>query len=567
MLAGNPTLRSFSPTLEQRAINFNCLGSGQPETNEIPNYNCPNGLRAQVFFPSCWDGVNLDSADHRSHMAYPDRVDSGFCPPSHPKRFISIFYEVIWDTPKFADKWHGSGHPFVFSNGDETGYGYHGDFVNGWDVPTLQKAVNECTNDSGNVEDCHVFNFFSDDFANNCKIPASIDEQVFGTLEALPGCNPASGLGANAVAASGCGAPTTISAPENPFVDLTVSKQFAYIGCGFDVLASRSLTGPSQDTADMTVEKCVDFCAAQGFSIAGTEYSTQCYCGNSVPADRAPIPGLMGNCFMKCGGDQTENCGGAGTISLYQKCGATCQNLSFVVNNSTIGDGTTVTAPATSAGASSAVLPVAPAETPVASPAPVAVVSAAPVDTPAASAAPIAVVSEAAPVASAPAVIAKPVIAEPVDTGVHSTQPEPIVVIATATVVPLASVPAAIPSSAQGQCGGAVTVTIAATTVTVTAMGAATTKPAIAIVEVAASSVKPAVKAASSAAAAPAVSSAAAAPVVSPVKAFPTLAPSSALFSNGTRSAGHQHGHKHSHKPSGGYAQPTAYPVPLSTGV
>jgi hypothetical protein len=31
--------------------------------------------------PNCWDGVNLDSPDHRSHMAYP--VGSR-CPATHP---------------------------------------------------------------------------------------------------------------------------------------------------------------------------------------------------------------------------------------------------------------------------------------------------------------------------------------------------------------------------------------------------------------------------------------------------------------------------------------------------
>jgi hypothetical protein len=202
MLAGNPMLRSFTSTLEQRAISFACLGTNTAETHEMPDYNCPDGLRAQVFFPSCWDGVNLDSKDHKSHMAYPSLVDNGVCPHSHPKRFISLFYEVIWDTPKFVDQWYGSGHPFVFSNGDETGYGYHGDFVNGWDVATLQKAVTECTNLSGVVEDCPVFEFFSDDVANGCKITPSIDEQILGLLSALPGCNPSCGMGAKA--------PTTI---------------------------------------------------------------------------------------------------------------------------------------------------------------------------------------------------------------------------------------------------------------------------------------------------------------------------------------------------------------------
>ncbi|KFX92577.1 hypothetical protein V490_05312 [Pseudogymnoascus sp. VKM F-3557] len=204
MLAGDPMLRSFSNTLEQRAISFACLGTDTKETNEMPNINCPNGLRAQVFFPSCWDGKNLDSPDHKSHMAYPSLVDNGKCPESHPKRFISLFYEVVWDTPKFADQWNGDKHPFVFSNGDETGYGYHGDFVNGWDVPTLQKAVTECTNLSGVVEDCPVFQFFEDEKVDACKIKPTLDEKVQGTLAALPGCNTPSGEGARAVASKDC---------------------------------------------------------------------------------------------------------------------------------------------------------------------------------------------------------------------------------------------------------------------------------------------------------------------------------------------------------------------------
>jgi hypothetical protein len=33
---------------------------------------CPAGsyLSAKIIFPGCGDGMNLDSADHRSHMAY-----------------------------------------------------------------------------------------------------------------------------------------------------------------------------------------------------------------------------------------------------------------------------------------------------------------------------------------------------------------------------------------------------------------------------------------------------------------------------------------------------------------
>lgn len=83
--------------------------------------NCANGVRQQVFFPSCWDGVNLDSSDHKSHVAYPSGAGAGTCPESHPKRLISLFYESIWDTNAFKDMWtEGDQQPFVFSYGDPT---------------------------------------------------------------------------------------------------------------------------------------------------------------------------------------------------------------------------------------------------------------------------------------------------------------------------------------------------------------------------------------------------------------------------------------------------------------
>ena len=38
-------------------------------------------LVLQIRFPDCWDGVNLDSADHKSHMAY---TVGGICPSNYP---------------------------------------------------------------------------------------------------------------------------------------------------------------------------------------------------------------------------------------------------------------------------------------------------------------------------------------------------------------------------------------------------------------------------------------------------------------------------------------------------
>jgi uncharacterized protein DUF1996/WSC domain-containing protein len=333
MLAGNPHLRSFNNTLEQRAISYACLGVSGPETPGLPNHNCPNGLRAQVMFPSCWDGVNLDSPDHKSHVAYPSLVDNGVCPPTHPVRFPSLFYEVTFRVDDYKNRWYGNSQPFVFSQGDPTGYGLHGDFLNGWDVDILQKAVTNCTDASGDIELCKVLDLFDEETMRSCWVPSGVDEVVSGTLDKLPGCNPVQNGPANAVQGSGCGAPTTISAPAWPYEDVTQSHGYRYLGCAKDANGrSRTLDGPSRLNDDMTVETCIAFCNDRGYKFAGLEYQRECYCGNDVAADRAPVKGILGVCEMPCKGDSSQICGGYGGLSLYEKCptGEACANAELM---------------------------------------------------------------------------------------------------------------------------------------------------------------------------------------------------------------------------------------------
>jgi len=132
MLAGNPKLRTYDEnSLAQQAVSHVCLGGNEPEQGGFPKGNCKNGLRSQIYFPSCWNGVDLDSDDHKKHMAYPNgsHYDSGVCPTTHPVPMISIFYEFIFSTGDFANDWYGNSQPFVYSFGDPTGYGFHADFV------------------------------------------------------------------------------------------------------------------------------------------------------------------------------------------------------------------------------------------------------------------------------------------------------------------------------------------------------------------------------------------------------------------------------------------------------
>jgi hypothetical protein len=122
-------------------------------------------------------------------MAYPDGVDNGLCPPSHPVHLISLFYEVWFGVAPFNALNNGR---FVLANGDPTGYGLHGDFMNGWDHDVLKLAVNNCNAASGNIQDCSAFDglFNSDAVMNSCAAPNPLPgEPVTGQLlDHLPGC-------------------------------------------------------------------------------------------------------------------------------------------------------------------------------------------------------------------------------------------------------------------------------------------------------------------------------------------------------------------------------------------
>ncbi|KAI9820494.1 MAG: hypothetical protein M1826_000893 [Phylliscum demangeonii] len=183
--------------LRQKAVGFNCLDyKKNPEPTLFRHFlpdkayldaNCHDGVRFELMFPSCWSG-KVDSADHMSHVAYPDQVMTGNCPKGYDQRLISMLYEIIWETNAFA----GQGGRFVLANGDPTGYGLHGDFIAGWDEAFLQQAVDTCDAVSGRVEDCPVFagHLQSEDQQRQClaTMPSELNgEDCKGPRDGLPG--------------------------------------------------------------------------------------------------------------------------------------------------------------------------------------------------------------------------------------------------------------------------------------------------------------------------------------------------------------------------------------------
>ncbi|KAK1826452.1 hypothetical protein QBC39DRAFT_386675 [Podospora conica] len=192
MTVGSPTETDKART----GLTYQCL-NGQSRGREMstfPTTPCTGGIFTTQHFPACWDGKNLDSPDHQSHM-YNTKSSNGFmnspaCPASHPVRMPQVAYETVFDTTKFNSLWKsGDPNPFVWSfEGKADGAGTHADYLFGWKGDSLQRAMDksECFYDG-----CGSITKQQMSVANECKIPETVKEETDGWLAHLPGRGPA----------------------------------------------------------------------------------------------------------------------------------------------------------------------------------------------------------------------------------------------------------------------------------------------------------------------------------------------------------------------------------------
>lgn len=149
------------PRDERTTRDFKCINNNQlvgpvsPDMVE-PLKACGPGMQlfARVAAPNCWDGKNLDSPDHRSHVAFGGYGDWGYyrCPSTHPY-VISQFQLIAVFSIKTGDdtsKWMLSSDHMISEAKRRPGASFHSDWFGAWEDSVLAAWEDHCLDKSLN---------------------------------------------------------------------------------------------------------------------------------------------------------------------------------------------------------------------------------------------------------------------------------------------------------------------------------------------------------------------------------------------------------------------------------
>jgi hypothetical protein len=126
---------------------WDCHGDYIGHPGSIPQCSSDaDALNMVIEFPQCWDGKNLDSADHTSHMSY---TVNGKCPSTHPVAIPQVSFNTLYPV-RDVKGWHLSSD--MYDQSMPGGFSAHGDWFEGWDPEVSKVFVDNCVKKG---VDCH----------------------------------------------------------------------------------------------------------------------------------------------------------------------------------------------------------------------------------------------------------------------------------------------------------------------------------------------------------------------------------------------------------------------------
>jgi hypothetical protein len=96
----------------------------------------PASLHFMLQFPDCWDGRNLDSPNHKDHLAY---GTNEACPAAHPVRIPALTFDIAYRAKGSKAGYYLSSDPH-----GKSASSMHGDAFVMWDADEMNQRVRNC---------------------------------------------------------------------------------------------------------------------------------------------------------------------------------------------------------------------------------------------------------------------------------------------------------------------------------------------------------------------------------------------------------------------------------------
>ena len=134
------------------------------------------------------------------------------------------------------------------------------------------------------------------------------NQTMNGGVPATSGCN----MHCNGNAQETCGGPDRLNIYSYQGAQ---TSGWSYKGCYIDGAQGRIMMNQQPDSTTNTNEACIATCTGLGYSVAGTQYSSQCFCDNFLRNGAAITADA--DCNMACSGKASEKCGAGNRMSIY----------------------------------------------------------------------------------------------------------------------------------------------------------------------------------------------------------------------------------------------------------
>ena len=166
---------------------------------------------------------------------------------------------------------------------------------------------------------CSAYTYFGVEYSRECYCGNSLNAGSVAapatdcSMTCMGAPSQYCGAGNRLSVYAGTGTPQATTTSATPVVT-GLPEGWDYQGCWIDGNQGRILQYQVPDSQTNSPAACANACLAAGYTVSGTEYAVQCFCGNAV--HNGGVKTADSDCNAACPGAPGQICGAGDRMSI-----------------------------------------------------------------------------------------------------------------------------------------------------------------------------------------------------------------------------------------------------------